>query len=249
MTDIILFGAGGRMGRAISALAAEGNKINIVAGVDPFFKDGIAPYPIYSNVFDLTEKADAIVDFSHHSMTADMIKYALEKKTGVVIATTGHDEAELELIKNASKEIPVLKSGNMSLGINLLMALTRKAAQLLPGFDIEIVEEHHKKKLDAPSGTAKMLAEAAAKARGGGTIIYDRHSRREERGEDEIGISSVRGGSIVGEHQVIFAGDNEVIRLSHSASSRELFATGALTAAEFISKSNPGYYTMEDIFN
>ena len=250
MTDIILCGAGGRMGRAVSTAAAENpEKYNIVAGVDPFFGGQVSPFPVYAEISECTENADVIIDFSNHAGTLPMLDYPKEKKIPVVIATTGHTEEEFAAIEEASKEIAILKSGNMSLGVNLLTALTEKAASMLPGFDIEIIEAHHAKKLDAPSGTAMMIAQAAEKGRGGGEFIYDRHERRAERGKDEIGISSVRGGTIVGEHKVIFAGENEVLTISHSAQSREIFAAGALSAAGFLSGKQSGYYSMSDIFN
>ena len=250
MTDIILCGAGGRMGRAISAAAAEKpEKYNIVAGIDPFFGGQVSPFPVYADISECAENADVIIDFSNHSGTLPMLAYAKEKKIPVVIATTGHTEEETATIEEASGEIAVLKSGNMSLGVNLLTALTEKAAAMLPGFDIEIIEAHHSKKLDAPSGTAMMIAKAAEKGRGGGEFVYDRHERRAERPKDEIGISSVRGGTIVGEHKVIFAGENEVLSISHSAQSREIFAAGALSAAEFLSGKQSGYYSMADIFS
>lgn len=249
MTDIILCGAGGRMGRAVVAAAAENEKYNIVAGVDPYFDGKVAPFPVYEKFEDITERADVIIDFSNHESTIPLLEYAKSKKIAVVLATTGQAEDELAAIEEAKNSVAVLRSGNMSLGVNLIVALAKKAASILSDFDVEIVESHHRHKFDAPSGTALMIADAVRDARSGGEYIFDRHERRAERSKDEIGISSVRGGSIVGEHEVIFAGENEVVKISHSAASREIFAKGALSAAGFIATVPPGGYTMSDLFD
>ena len=248
MTNIILCGCGGRMGKAI--VAAAKNDCTIVAGVDINASDlsAVSNFPVYEKISDFPGKADVIIDFSHHSAISSLIDYAKSTKTPLVIATTGHTEEELTLIENASKDIAVFRSGNFSLGINLLISLAKQAAKTLGmDFDVEIVEKHHNKKLDAPSGTAIMIADAIASEREEAEYVYDRHSVRKARESKEIGIHSVRGGTIVGEHEAIFAGENEIVTISHSAASREIFATGALRAAVYLSKKEIGLYNMTDM--
>ena len=248
MTNIILCGCGGRMGKAITSAAA--GEYDIVAGVDINASSLAAAcsFPVYESIFDFPGKADAIVDFSHHSSLPSLIEYAKKTRTPLVIATTGHTESELELMKEASKEIAIFFSGNFSIGINLIINLAKQASRTLGvDFDIEIIEKHHNKKLDAPSGTALMIANSIAEEREESEYVYDRHSTRRARESKEIGIHAVRGGTIVGEHEVIFAGSNEVITLSHSAASREIFATGALRAAAYVAKKSVGLYNMTDL--
>ena len=244
---IMISGCCGRLGSAVARLAADRRGFGVVCGVDAKAPDGGAPYPVYGSFDKVTEQCDVLIDASHHSLTADILAFASERGLPAVICTTGHTDPETEMIVACSKKIPILKSRNMSIGVNLLIELVKKATQALgEGFDVEIVEAHHSKKLDAPSGTALMLADAVSSVREGTEYVYDRHDVRRERGENEIGIHSVRGGTIVGEHSVIFAGRDEVITLSHSAGSRDLFAAGALKAAEFVSGAAPGLYTMAD---
>ena len=248
MTNIILCGCGGRMGKAITAAAQ--NEYDIIAGVDinASALGTTCSFPVYESIFDFSGKADAIVDFSHHSALPALLDYAKKTKTPLVIATTGHTEQELELMKEASKEVAVFFSGNFSIGINLIMSLAKQAAKTLGlDFDVEIIEKHHNKKLDAPSGTALMIANAVADEREESEYVYDRHSVRKAREQSEIGIHSVRGGTIVGEHEIIFAGSNEVVSISHSAASREIFATGALRAAVYLAKKSTGLYSMSDL--
>ena len=245
---MILTGAGGRMGKAVIAAVSESNEINIIAGVD--INPMQAEFPVYLGISEVSPElgADVIVDFSHHTAIEGILRYALQANCAVVVCTTGHTEKELELIRQASEKIPVFRSGNMSLGINLLMALVRKAAEVLDGYDIEIIEKHHNQKLDAPSGTALMLAKAAQDGISyQGELIYDRHEVRRKRGKNEIGIHSVRGGNIVGEHEVMFAGPEEIVTLSHSASSRDVFARGAVKAAVFMKGRAAGMYDMQDV--
>ncbi len=250
MTNIILSGCSGRMGEAVSKMLAEHKDAKIVAGVDV---NTAAPtktfgFPVYQNIADFPGKADVIVDFSHHSAICSLLDYAKANKLPVVICTTGHTDEERALMREAAKEIAVFSSGNMSIGINLLLALCKNAAKVLgEGFDVEIVEKHHNKKLDAPSGTAIMIADAISEERADTRYVYDRHSERREREPAEIGIHSVRGGTIVGEHEVIFAGTNEVITISHSAASREIFAAGAVRAAVYIKGKSAGTYDMSDV--
>lgn len=242
---IILSGCSGRLGTVVAKLAAERDDIEVVCGVDV---RGEASFPVKHGFSEVDADADVIIDISHHTVIGDVLEYAMAHRLPVVICTTGHTEEEDMMIREAAKYVPILKSRNMSLGINLMMELVRRAAQTLgEEFDIEIVEAHHNKKLDAPSGTALMLADAAREVREDAEYIYDRHSVRREREKREIGIHSVRGGTIVGEHSVIFAGHDEVITLSHSAGSRDLFAAGAIKAALYIRGAKPGYYTMSDV--
>ncbi len=250
MTNIILSGCGGRMGEAVAKLIDERPELQIIAGVDINAPHATYGFPVYQRISEFVGEADVIVDFSHHTALPSLLEYALNKKTPVVICTTGHTEAELALMKKYSQEIPVFFSGNMSIGINLLMALCKKAAETLGNaFDVEIVEKHHNKKLDAPSGTALMLADAISETRERSDYVYDRHSVRRQRSSDEIGIHSVRGGTIVGEHEVIFAGNNEMISITHTAMSREIFAAGAVWAAEYIVGKSAGMYDMSNVIN
>ncbi len=248
MTNIILCGCGGRMGKAITAAAQ--NDYDIVAGVDinASALGAACSFPVYEKISDFPGKADVIVDFSHHTSLPALVEYAKVTKTPLVIATTGHTEDELALMRQASEEIAIFFSGNFSIGINLIINLAKQAAKTLGvDFDVEIVEKHHNKKLDAPSGTALMLANAIAEEREESEYVYDRHSVRKAREPKEIGIHSVRGGTIVGEHEVIFAGTNELVTISHSAASREIFATGALRAAAYLSAKTAGMYSMSDL--
>ena len=245
---ILLSGCFGRMGNAIIEAARENDGIEIISGVD--IADGESSFPVYKSIFDNVELPDVIVDFSHHSTTLPTLKYATAHGIPVVIATTGQNEYEMKLIEDASETVPVFFSKNMSIGVNLLVALSRKAAELLgTDYDIEIIEKHHRNKLDAPSGTALMIADAISEARGSTNYVYDRHEKRAKRTNEEIGIHAVRGGSIIGEHEVIFAGRDEVITISHSAASRSLFAAGAIKAAGFIIGKEPGLYNMDDMLN
>ncbi|MBR5381711.1 MAG: 4-hydroxy-tetrahydrodipicolinate reductase [Oscillospiraceae bacterium] len=248
MVNIILSGCNGRMGRMISRICGESDDIAITAGVD-LYSVKLDAYPVYSSFNDIEAEADAVVDFSNPSVLTSLLAYCKKKRLPVVLCTTGYTEEQLAEIRAASKEIPIFRSFNMSIGINLLTELVKKAVSVLgDAYDIEIVEMHHRTKLDAPSGTAIMLAEAAQEARGRGDYVYERHSVRQPRGADEIGISSLRGGTVVGEHSVIFAGPDEVIELKHSAYSREVFANGAVRAAKFMSDvKEPGMYDMSDI--
>ena len=247
MIKVILSGCGGRMGKAVAA--AVGNEVRIVAGVDISAASiDASDFPIYESITEFSDKADVIVDFSHHSALPSLLDYAKATKTPVVVATTGHTDEELALMREAAKSVAIFHSGNFSIGINLIINLAKQAARTLGAdFDIEIIEKHHNKKLDAPSGTALMIANAVADEREESEYIYDRHSVRKAREPKEIGIHSVRGGSIVGEHEVIFAGANEIVSISHSAASREIFANGALRAAIYLAGKSAGLYSMTDL--
>ena len=249
MTDILLHGCNGRMGQMIAGLLKEDSEARIVAGVDAY--TGIEnPFPVFSRISDCDVKADVVIDFSNAGAADALLDWCVSTKTPVVLCTTGLSPEQLERVEEAAKETAVLKSANMSVGINLLLKLLKEAAPTLAaaGFDIEIVEKHHNQKIDAPSGTALMLADAVSQVEPEEMhYMYDRHSQRKKREKNEIGIHSVRGGTIVGEHEVIFAGHHEVITLSHSAQSKEVFAAGAVNAAVFLSTQAPGLYSMPDL--
>lgn len=249
MINILITGAGGKMGRALALCAAEDPEIKIICGVDR--ADCNADFPVYRSFADIRETPDVVIDFSNPSLLSDLLEFCTKKHIPLVIATTGYTEAQTEQIKAAAKKIPLFFTFNMSVGINLLCCLAKKAAAILgDAFDIEIVEKHHNQKIDAPSGTALMLANAINREFGDKKHYeYDRHSRRQKREKSEIGIHSVRGGTIVGEHEVIFAGHDEVITLSHSAGSKEIFAAGALKAAKFLQNKNAGLYDMTGVIS
>ncbi|MBQ2746381.1 MAG: 4-hydroxy-tetrahydrodipicolinate reductase [Clostridia bacterium] len=249
MLKVILSGCSGKMGSVITDIISEDNEAQIVAGVDPFFKEGLK-YPVHPTFNELPE-ADVIIDFSNPAALDNILEYSVKNGVALVAATTGYTDIQIEKIKAAAKKIPVFFTFNMSLGINLLTSLVKKATAVLgDSFDIEIIEKHHNQKIDAPSGTAIMLANAVNKVLDNRMIYeYDRHSKREKRSKNEIGIHSVRGGTIVGEHEVIFAGNNEVVTLTHQAFSKNVFATGAIKAAKFLSGKKPGLYDMNDLIN
>lgn len=247
MLKVIMSGINGRMGKAVEELCEADENAEIIAGID--INLGIPHrFPTVSDPFAIENKADVIIDFSHHSCAGMLCDFAVKTSTPVVFATTGHTKEELALIESASKKVAIFSSANMSLGVNLLIELSKRAAKALENFDIEIIEKHHNQKLDAPSGTALMIADAIKSVRPDSEYIYDRSTQRKKRDKNELGIHAVRGGTIVGEHDVIFAGTNEVVTLSHSAQSREIFASGALTAAKFLCTKKPGLYHMSDIF-
>ena len=249
MIKTILVGSAGKMGAFVSRAAKEDGNLEIIAGVDRV--NSGQSFPVFSKFSDIAASADVIIDFSNPVLLDDMLNFAVAKKIPVVIATTGYSEAQIEKIKLTAKEVPIFFTFNMSIGVNLICALSKKAAAILgDGFDVEIVEKHHNQKLDAPSGTAIMLANAVNDEFGGKKLYeYDRHSKRQKRSKNEIGIHSVRGGTIVGEHDVIFAGHDEVITISHAAYSREVFAVGAVRAARFIADKKSGLYDMNSIMN
>ncbi len=246
MINIILCGCQGHMGKTVTELANELSDTKIVAGVD-IKNDLSADYPVYSDIFDVNEKADVIIDFSHPSLLQNILNFAKSNGMPAVIATTGNSEQDIARIESTAKTIPVFFSYNMSMGISLITELAVKAKKVLGNaFDIEIIEKHHNKKIDAPSGTAIMLANAL-NADGNYSYVYDRHLKKQARSENEIGISSVRAGSIVGEHSVIFAGIDEVIEIKHTAYSKKIFASGALNAARWVINQPIGLYSMKDI--
>lgn len=247
MIDIVIQGYNGRMGHVLQEIIAGRDDCQVVAGIDVTAQDG--PVPVYTSLEELHGAGDVLIDFSAPAATKKAIAYCKEHKLPAVICTTGLDEeTNLELLE-LSKTTAVFKSANMSMGINLIISLAQKAAKLLgDDYDVEIIEKHHNKKVDAPSGTALMIADGINSACGDKyEYVYDRHSVRRPRGKQELGISSVRGGTIVGEHEVLFCGKDEVITLSHSAASRGVFATGAVNAAVFLAHKGPGLYNMQDM--
>ena len=250
MINILLSGACGRMGQAITTLCADFENLKISCGFDSY--TGLqTEYPVYDSYDKITEPVDVIIDFSNPSNTENLLAYAKKQGVPCIIATTGLSAEQKELMQETSKDIPVFFSANMSLGVNLIIALAQKAAQILGDkFDIEIIEKHHNQKLDAPSGTALAIADAISEAIDTTPqYVYDRHSVRKKRDKNEIGIHAVRGGTIVGEHDILFAGNNEIVEINHRATSREIFATGALKAAEFIYGKPAGMYSMKDLFS
>lgn len=250
MTKIIINGCNGKMGQVISRLAEEDENVSIAAGFDINNKINNS-YPVFKSPEEFTGEADVVIDFSHPSSLTGILNYCKKHNMPVVLATTGFSTEQKAEFKEAAKEIPVFFSANMSLGINLLISLVQKAAKLLEGnFDIEIVERHHNQKIDAPSGTALAIADAIDETLSyPAEYVYDRHSVRRKRKSTEIGISSVRGGTIVGDHEVIFAGNDEVIEINHHAASKEIFAVGAIKAAKFMTGKAPGMYDMNDLID
>lgn len=248
MTKIVIMGACGKMGRVIADIISSRNDCEVIAGVD-LNPVKYSDFTVYKTLGELPSAPDVIVDFTHPSALDGILSYALTNGVALVLATTGYDPSQIEKIRSAALQIPVFFTANMSLGINLLSELAKKAASVLgEQFDVEIVERHHNQKIDAPSGTALMLADSINSARGGVySYTYDRHSERRKRDPKEIGIHSVRGGTIVGDHEIIFAGRDEVITLSHSAASKEVFAVGAVNAAVFVAKKSAGLYAMGDM--
>ena len=245
MVKAAIVGCNGKMGGFVVQAVKESSTCEVLFGVDAFGANNY-DFPLYASFAQAVQKPDVIIDFSHPSVLDDMLSYAVANSVPCVICTTGYSQEQIAQIKQASETIAVFYSGNMSLGINLLIALAKQATKVLGGsFDIEIVEKHHNLKVDAPSGTALMLADAVS-----GTLeheaqyVYDRHAYRKKRSQNEIGIHSVRGGTIVGEHEVIFAGHDEVVTLTHQAQSKEVFAVGAVNAAAFLANQPAGMYDM-----
>lgn len=250
MTRIIISGCNGRMGHVVAALCEADPAVTAVAGFDILGQNDSFPFHVFSNPALCSVEADAVIDFSSPAALDGLLSFCREKNCPVVLATTGYSDEQLAAVSAAAAEIPVFRSANMSLGINVLLELVKKAASVLgDSCDIEIVERHHNKKVDAPSGTALMIADAAASALSRESeYVYERQSVRKPRDKREIGISSVRGGTIVGDHTIIFAGRDEVIEISHHAASREIFANGALQAAKFLAGVKaPGLYDMSKL--
>lgn len=249
MFHVLISGCNGHMGQVVAQICREAGDVEIAAGFDLLGQNN-KDYPVLTSPDQFQGEADALIDFSSPAALPGLLRFAQERKIPLVLATTGYDQDQLNAIGECAKAVPIFRSGNFSLGINVLMNLVTKAAAALgEQYDVEIVERHHHRKVDAPSGTALMLAQAAAEGLPySPEYVYERQSVRQPRGKTEIGISSVRGGNIVGDHEVIFAGRDEVIELKHSAMSREVFASGALRAARYLATvKEPGLYSMKDL--
>ncbi len=249
MTKIIMLGCNGRMGQMITDMVKQDDECTIVAGID-IVDNRDNGYPVYTKLADCDVEADAIIDFTSATDFESRMDYAVDKQIPIIECSTGLSEEQMAYLKKASEKVAVLKSANMSLGINLLMKLLKEAAVKLAGdgFDVEIVEKHHNQKLDAPSGTALALADSINEAMDDRyEYIYDRSQVRQKRDKKELGISAVRGGTIVGEHEVIFAGTDEVITFKHTAYSRAVFAKGSITAAKYLKGKAAGLYDMSDV--
>jgi 4-hydroxy-tetrahydrodipicolinate reductase len=248
MIKVLLSGCNGKMGQVIAKLIQERDDLKIIAGYDVNTSTQNS-YPVYNDLKKCNTEIDVIIDFSHPSALESLIEFAASKKIPAVISTTGLSSTQINILKDVSKYIPIFFSANMSIGVNLLMDLVKKAAKVLEDhFDIEIVEKHHNLKIDAPSGTALAIAdEINSVLNEPQEYMYDRHSRRKKRSKREIGIHAVRGGTIVGEHSVIFAGNDEIIEINHIAMSKEIFAVGSLNAAVFLHDKKPGMYNMNDL--
>lgn len=251
MTKIIMLGCNGRMGQMITDMVKQDDECTIVAGID-IVDNRDNGYPVYTKLADCDVEADAIIDFTSATDFESRMDYAVDKQIPIIECSTGLSEEQMDYLKKASEKVAVLKSANMSLGINLLMKLLKEAAVKLAGdgFDVEIVEKHHNQKLDAPSGTALALADSINEAMDDRyEYIYDRSQVRQKRDKKELGISAVRGGTIVGEHEVIFAGTDEVITFKHTAYSRAVFAKGSITAAKYLKGKAAGLYDMSDVLS
>ena len=248
MVEVILHGCNGRMGQMLSELISKDEEMTVVAGIEPS-GEAKNDYPVYKSFDELKETADVIIDFSTASAIDSLLDYCEKTHTPLVLCSTGLSEAQLDRIERLAKVSAVLVSANMSLGINVLLKLLKNVTKTLyeNGFDIEIVEKHHNQKLDAPSGTALALADVMKDELDDISYNLDRSKVRKKRERNEIGISAVRGGTIVGEHEVIFAGTDEVIEIKHTAYSRAIFAKGAMSAAKFLKGKNAGKYSMSDV--
>ena len=249
MVRVIMHGCNGRMGQVITEMIAKEAEMEIVAGVD--LSDHIQnSYPVFKSMKDCDVEADVVIDFANAKAVDGLLDVCVERNLPCVLCTTGLSEEQLAHVKGASGKVAILRSANMSMGINLLMKLLKDAANVFApaGYDIEIVEKHHNQKVDAPSGTAIALADSINEARGGEyEYVYDRSQVRKKRDKKELGISAVRGGTIVGEHEVIFAGIDEVIEFKHTAYSKSVFAKGAVEAAKFLAGKPAGMYDMADV--
>lgn len=248
--DIIINGYSGQMGQTLKELIEINENLNLVGRIDRSGGKTRDGETIYKNIKEFDGKADVIIDFSTPSSLDDLLEFAKENKTALVIGTTGLEDEQLDKMKEYSRDIRVFHSSNMSLGINLLLDLVSRAAKVLEDFDIEIIEKHHNLKIDAPSGTAFMIANKINSVYDNERVYtYGRSSSSQRRNKKEIGIHAIRGGSIVGEHDAIFAGTDEVLEIKHSAQSKKVFAEGAITASKFIIRQENGIYNMDDLIN
>lgn len=252
MTKIIMNGFLGRMGNVICQLAEDNPICEIVAGIDANLNSPIEPFPTFNKINECDMPADVIIDFSTAAAVSELLDYAVNRKIPIVLCTTGLTEDIILKVNKSAKKIPIFKSANMSLGINLISQVLKKISKTLynANFDIEIIDKHHSQKLDSPSGTALLLADSINSSMDNNLeYVYHRSDVMEERKKEQIGIHSLRGGNIVGDHSVVFAGQDEVIELNHLASSKKIFAVGAINAALFLKNKNPGIYNMEDLMS
>ena len=248
MINVVVSGCNGAMGRVLTKAIEEMEDITIVAGIDKNINSYKNTYPVYKSPLLVKEECDVIIDFSKPSNLSGLLEYSVNNNIALVIATTGFSEEEENKIKEASKFTRIFKSSNMSVGVNVLINLSKQATNTLGNIaDIEIIEKHHNKKVDSPSGTAVMIANAVKEIREQSEFIYGRHGRTGKRQQNEVGIHAVRGGTIVGEHSAIFAGNDEILEINHSARSKNVFAEGAIAAAKYLVNQQPGFYNMDDM--
>lgn len=248
MIKTIVHGSSGKMGQVLVNAINEDDEMTLIAGIDKLNKDNTS-YKTYTNFEECKDKADVIIDFSHYSCIPELIKYCIESNTPLVIATTALTEEHINLITEASKHIPIFQSANMSLGINVMCMLSKQAViPLEDNYDIEIIEKHHNKKVDSPSGTAYLIADSInSTCKNKKEYIYGRHGKSDTRKITDLGIHAIRGGTIAGEHTVVFAGPDEILEIKHTALSKNVFANGAIKAAKFLINSDNGFYTMNDL--
>jgi 4-hydroxy-tetrahydrodipicolinate reductase len=247
MTKVVVSGACGKMGKAVTQEIKTQKNMEAIAGFDIASEEG--DLIIYNDLSKIPETPDVIIDFSNPSVIKELTEYAVSKGVALAVGTTGLGEEHKRMLYNASKTVPVFVSHNMCLGVSLLLNLAKEAAGILKDYDIEIVEKHHNQKIDAPSGTALMIADAVKEVRKEVDYIYNRADIRKKRDKKEIGIHAIRGGNLVGEHTVLFIGEDETIQISHNLMSRRVLATGAVKVIRFIKEQKPGYYTMQDLIN
>ena len=244
--NILISGALGKMGKKVFENTLNESDIKVVCGID--IKDDFSlPFPVYDSFDKVKEKVDVIIDFSRPTSLNNILAYALKNKVNAVLCSTGYSEEDIDKIKKASEKIAIFRSSNMSLGVNVLIDLVKKANLLLENFDIEIIEAHHNQKVDAPSGTALMIADAIKEQQPDDFYVYGRSGNVGKRNKKEIGIHAIRGGNIVGKHQVIFAGENETLTITHEANDRAMFAIGAIKASKFLLNKENGLFNMNDI--
>jgi 4-hydroxy-tetrahydrodipicolinate reductase len=250
LKKLLISGVNGRMGQVVASCAPKFSQLQVAAGVDKNV-NATNKFPVFEKFSEVSEIPDVLIDFSHPSLVRALLEFAAKNEVPAVICTTGLTSKHVKLIEEAATKVPIFLSPNMSLGVNLLIELVRRATKVLGGnFDIEIIEKHHNQKVDSPSGTALAIANAAAESMSKDTkFVYGRTPESPKRGQNEIGIHSIRGGSIVGEHSILFCGKDEVLEIKHSAASKEIFAIGALKAAEFLIGKAPKLYNMSNLIN
>lgn len=249
MTNVLICGIGGKMGRHVLDCVSSREDMKVVGGIDKFADKSEFKVPVYASVFDVEEKPDVIIDFSRPEALADLLEYGTKNNVALVLATTGYSPEQQKAVEEASKKTAIFQSSNMSLGVNLLIELCRKATDFLgDAFEVEIIEQHHNRKVDAPSGTALSIAKAINEEFDNSkNFVYGRSGKNCKRTPDEIGIHAVRGGTIVGKHDVLFIGNDEIITIAHEAQSRMVFAQGAVKAAAFVAGKKNGMYSMKEM--